>query len=195
MYSFLLVTAGETMPLALTDLLALILHSSSAKPAVASEMISKFEKLKFRNLSVSGSCCSATERIAINWLPETLKMVFCTDTVLLSFFHGPVYSLCRHSCSIFRQYHKSWFRCKNNTIFLWSEFHMLVWLAWGLAYLHCSLNRRGNTAAVIMASHADARAHAIPSVAQYSLKKLFFHHRGPPYTCLCIHNPKILQEV
>lgn len=33
------------------------------------------------------------------------------------------------------------------------------------------------------------------SVAQCSLKNLCCGHRGPPYTCMCMHHPKIMQEV
>lgn len=54
---------------------------------------------------------------------------------------------------------------------------------------------RGNTAAIIMASHADAKALHMSSVAQYGLKNFFCDHRGPPYTCMCMHHPKIIQEV
>lgn len=80
---------------------------------------------------------------------------------------------------------KNMFRGQNGT-----PYHSMV----RLAYLCCSLKGRGNTAAIITASHADAKAHHMSSVAQYGLKNFYCDHRGPPYTCMCMYHPEIMQE-
>lgn len=87
-------------------------------------------------------------------------------------------SSCRRSGITISLNHNAWPPYKNKDMFCgFRRLHTIVWLVWGWTFLCCPVKSRGNTAAIIMASHAD-KGHHTSSAGQCGLKNLCCDHRG-----------------
>lgn len=91
------------------------------------------------------------------------------------------HSSCRHRSVIFSQSYESWLQYMNKNICRGQNgtpYHSMVRLRVGVFALFSK--GRGNAAAIIMVSHADAKAHLMSSAAQYGLRNFFCDRKGPP---------------